>query len=492
MTSRIRTSIGCALLVCSTVQAQMSLTPLERGEFKKATSHEQMMQNLRELTAGSSRLTLDEIGKTVQGRIIPSVQVGSSKGGEKIKVLLFCQQHGNEPSGKEAALMLLRNIAGGKEDALLRNIDLTVIPCVNPDGNEAGKRANANGEDLNRDHLLLGQPEVQAVHALFSKLQPEVTLDVHEYAAYRKEFRDVGYVRSVDAQFGAPTNLNVPAVIREYALKKLFPFLESRLKSNGVTFANYLKMNEPADTVRPSTTSIDDGRQSFAILNRFSFILEGKNGRSMDDELQRRARSQLAAIETFLEFINSHHAEIRTMVRAKTKKIAGLKDPVIVKMDYLYKGERIDLPVLSLKSGRDSMASFASAPIVTPIESVSRPRAYVVPNDQTDLLAFLARHHVVAETVKKPRKQLVERYSVVEVRSKWMENKPIWYVTTQVEKAEIVLNEGDVIVPMNQEHGTMLAIALEPASMWGLVQYDEFAKLRTKGSVYPVYRIAGN
>ena len=329
MVKKIEMLLYSTLFTCFVLQAQVSVTPLERGGFKQATSHEQMMQYLRELTTGSSRLSMSEVGKTVQGRSIPAVHISPSNNEEKIKVLIFCQQHGNEPSGKEAALMLLRRIAAGEDASLLSNIDLTVMPCVNPDGNEAGKRANANGEDLNRDHLLLGQPEVRAVHAVFKMLRPEVTLDVHEYAAYRKEFRDVGYVRSVDAQFGAPTNLNVPAVLRAYALNKLFPFMEDRLKSSGVSFANYLKMNGPADTVRPSTTSIDDGRQSFAILNRFSFILEGKNGRNMNDELERRATSQLATIEAFLEFVNTHHAEIRSMVGKQQKSVGKVKDPEI-------------------------------------------------------------------------------------------------------------------------------------------------------------------
>jgi hypothetical protein len=490
MYSRLIIAIGCAITVCSIGQAQFASTPLERAEFKKTTSHEQMVQYLQELKSASSRFALEDIGKTVQGRSIPMIHVLPTGSEGRTKVLLFCQQHGNEPSGKEAALLLLNEIARGEVEAILSHLDLTIIPCVNPDGNEAGKRANASGEDLNRNHLLLTQPEVVAVHTAFNRLQPEVTLDVHEYSAYRKEFTSAGYVRSVDEQFGAPTNLNVSPTIRKYAMDVLFPFLDTRLKKRGVTFSNYLKMNAPSDTVRPSTTSIDDGRQSFAIRNRFSFIVEGKGGRGMNDELQRRSAGQLAAIESFLEFVNLHSREIKTMVGAETKKIARSKEPVVVKMDYLYKQEKTNLPVVDLKSGRDSAVSVAIAPKASPLESVQRPQAYVIPKEQKEIIALLQKHDIKYVTVVEAKQQVVEQYSIVDVQQSWMENKPTWMISSRVQNVKTTLRTGDVIVPLNQESGTMIAIALEPSSMWGLVQEDEFSALRTKGSDYPIYRIA--
>lgn len=51
------------------------------------------------------------------------------------------------------------------------------------------------------------------------------------------------------------------------------------------------------------------------------------------------------------------------------------------------------------------------------------------------------------------------------------------------------MEAGDVFVPLQQLLATMLVIALEPASMWGLVQEDLFAPWRTAGREYPVYRL---
>ncbi len=477
------------VLVLLTVGCAAQTAPIERSNYAAVTSHDEMLRFLARLAEDTTRFAVRSIGMTVQGRTIPMIRVRPNSAGLKTKVLLFCQQHGNEPSGKESALALLAKIASGPEESLLTNLDLVIVPSVNPDGNEAGKRTNGNGEDLNRNHLLQTQPEVQALHRLYEEFQPEATLDVHEYSAYRKEFRDVGYVRAVDEQLGAPTNLNTSSAIRSFAHAELYPFLERHLGGRGYTFANYLKMNAPDDTVRPSTTSINDGRQSFAILNRFSFIVEGRNGRKMNDELERRTLAQLAAIEGFLAFVNTHHERIRTMVETESAKIPVSQDSVVIVMDYLFRGERVNLPVVELKTGKDTTAPFIIAPDVIPLRSVSRPYAYLVPRAQTEVIAFLRRHDVQFETVQRPRQAEVERYVVERVRSSWMENKPTWILTTKTERRTFPVHEGDVVVPLAQQRGTMLVIALEPESMWGIVQEEEFAMLRQPGSTYPIMRI---
>jgi hypothetical protein len=480
------------LLVPSLTRTQPPKTASVPAGAHRVMPHDTLLSHLNRLAGSSGRFTVERIGTTVQGRSIPMVHVPPLQTGAATTVLVFCQQHGNEPSGKEAALVLLNRIAAGANDALLSHLDLFVIPSVNPDGNESGKRGNANGADLNRDHLLLTQPEVRALHDVFSRVNPEVTLDVHEYSAFRKEFRMAGYVQTTDEQFGAPSNLNVAPAIREYGLRQLFPFLEAALAKRGVRFSNYLRMQAPGDTVRFSTTSIDDGRQSFAILNTFSFIVEGRNGRDVNDELDRRITGQLAAIESFLDFVNSRNAEIRRLVRSGREKSADSTEPVVTQMDYVYDGATIKVPVRTLSSKVDSVVSMAFAPVVKPLVSVLRPEFYVIPRSQRAVRDLLDRHGVRYDTVARSTRQEVEIHTVVDVAGKWMENKPFTYVSTRMRTAEVSLEPGDVVVPLNQPRGTMLVIALEPSSMWGIAQDEAFAAFLVKGSDYPVYRIPAN
>ena len=486
---RITKNIFLFLLFLSlTLYGQIPKTPLEKNQYKKTTSYSLMISYIDTLSKLSSKIEIENIGYSVQSRLIPMVHVKQKKTNSSIKVLLFAQQHGNEPSGKEAALLLLKELASEKQNELFKNLDLYIIPCLNPDGSEAGTRNNANNADINRDHLILTQPEIISLHKIFTKINPEVTLDIHEFSAYRKEFRDVGYFRNVDEQFGAPTNLNISKKIINYSLNKLFPYLEKELSKSVVRFASYLKMNTPSDTARESTTSIDDGRQSFGIRNHFSFILEGKNGRNLNDELYRRANNQLAAIKAFLSFVNKNSKQIFNLVASEKQQLKNYKKPIAVKMDYLFDGSKISLPMTTV-NGKDTTVSMLYAPKVTILESVNPPDAYLFHASQKNLIDFLDKHSIPYHQVDKSQKSFVEIYTIKSVGNKWMENKSIKNVTYTTRQEEIQLQTGDIIVPLNNEFSVMLVIAFEPASMWGLVQYKEFSNLIQNDQDYPIYRI---
>jgi hypothetical protein len=88
--------------------------------------------------------------------------------------------HGNEPSGADADLRLLRELARHCDDPMLRHVVVVVMPVQNPDGHVAGTRYNANGFDLNRDWLADTQPETQARLQTLLAMPPLVYADQHE------------------------------------------------------------------------------------------------------------------------------------------------------------------------------------------------------------------------------------------------------------------------------------------------------------------------
>ena len=108
-----------------------------------------------------------------------------------LTVLISCQQHGNEPSGKEAALELARELVVD-DGGLLDHMDLILVPQINPDGAQAGTRRNAADADLNRNHVMLSEPETTALHDLFLDWMPEVTLDVHETNVSQNQLDECG------------------------------------------------------------------------------------------------------------------------------------------------------------------------------------------------------------------------------------------------------------------------------------------------------------
>ena len=60
-----------------------------------------------------------------------------------------------------------------------------IVPAINGDGRAANTRGNSTGQDLNRDHSLLRQPETFALAAMVRDYTPEVAYDGHEFGNTR-------------------------------------------------------------------------------------------------------------------------------------------------------------------------------------------------------------------------------------------------------------------------------------------------------------------
>ncbi|MFF5259369.1 M14 family zinc carboxypeptidase [Actinomadura viridis] len=91
--------------------------------------------------------------------------------------------HGNEPSGTDAALRVLRDLGDRTDCAatgILDNALVIVLPTQNPDGREAGTRQNAYGFDMNRDWFARTQPETDGKLAMLNQYPPVMFIDAHE------------------------------------------------------------------------------------------------------------------------------------------------------------------------------------------------------------------------------------------------------------------------------------------------------------------------
>jgi len=94
--------------------------------------------------------------------------------------------HGNEESGADAALALLRDLADRTDCAarqVRRNVVTVIVPIQNPDGRELDFRRNSYGFDLNRDWFARTQPETDGKLQLLRELPGVLFIDDHEMGA---------------------------------------------------------------------------------------------------------------------------------------------------------------------------------------------------------------------------------------------------------------------------------------------------------------------
>lgn len=490
-----------SLLFSSWTHADELQTQQETSAWTELTSYAQMMVYLEALDASSSRVRIESIGTSVSGRPIPALYfsqdaVFASQRGKKPVVLISCQQHGDEPSGKEAALIVARRLLN-EDSGLLNKLDLILIPQVNPDGSELGTRRNANEADLNRNHEVLREPESNALHQLFLDWMPEITLDVHEYNAINKPWIAAGYIKDADEMLGGVTNLNIDSEIIGFTRDIFIPETGKGIEADGFRFHRYI-VGDPFKTeaVRYSTTAINDSRQSMGIYNTLSFIIEGKRYGNTRNEMEKRTKGQVSAIINFLKTTNRHAGDILSIVNQARKRMAD-QDQSHIQMEYFADPDKpvLNFPVFDLYSWTHTNRDLGFfKPTVKIKKSVSKPAAYGFAASETALIELLKRHRFPMLTLKKDQQTETETYQIQHITDAIDEEKPTFLIDLEKTVQKETIRAGTIIVPVEGAASNLIPLLLEPESTWGIVstratgQY-RFESYLAEGKPYPVKRL---
>jgi hypothetical protein len=476
-------------------------TPLEASNYTELTSHSQLRKFIKGLDNKSDLIRTVEIAKSVEGRELFAVYFSKDRFGKdnsKIKVLIFAQQHGNEQSGKEGALLLIEELLKPENRYLFDRLDFALVPQMNPDGSEKNRRRNGNRMDLNRNHLILTEPETIGLHKLFNRYLFDVTMDVHEYSPYGDTWRSYGYRENNDEEVGANTNINVSEDIRILSNKGYLPFIKNYLNERHVSYFEYSPGGPPEkEYIRHSTFDINDGRQSFGIQNTFSFIQEGLNGE--DDSLaniKNRAERQMTGMRGLIEFAYFHKDEIKNLVARERDKLINneLSNKVAIQLDHFQDGSKLEVPLLSYYSNKDTVITVNNyRPLVKAILEVERPNGYLVPKSLKEITDWAERQSLTYYNYKKSMGDKIEQYSITGIDSLDFEGDMTVNPVVEVKEISDNISEQDYIfIPTKQLRNNMIVIGLEPKSELGLVTYKNYEHLLKKGEKYPILRVVNH
>ena len=156
-------------------------------------STERLLDLLSDLQI-SPRVRLDVVGRSVDGRDIDLVTVGTP-GPDKKVCWIIARQHPSEQMGGLFVEGLLRRLVDPHDPvsaALLDRAVFHVVPNMNPDGTDrALSRANAAGANLNREWISPSaerSPEVLAVRTRMEQTGVDFCMDCHGDAQLRCNF----------------------------------------------------------------------------------------------------------------------------------------------------------------------------------------------------------------------------------------------------------------------------------------------------------------
>lgn len=125
-------------------------------------------------------MRVDSIGASAEGRPIRVIRFGEGE----TSVLLWSQMHGDESTASMALADVLSFLVRRPDHPSVRiireNLDVGIVPILNPDGARRFQRRNAQGIDINRDARALQTPEGQALKRVRDDMEPAFAFNLHD------------------------------------------------------------------------------------------------------------------------------------------------------------------------------------------------------------------------------------------------------------------------------------------------------------------------
>ena len=496
----------------------------ERTGYRETSRYADVMAFLRTVDAASRDIHLTTFGTTVEKRELPLAVAGAAaatpeavRATGKLRVYIQANIHGGEVEGKESAQALLRTLAGGGHADWLEQMTLLVAPIYNADGNERmaldnrgpqhgplggqGQRANAQGLDLNRDHMKLDSPEARAVVRLMNEYDPHVSIDLHTTNGSHH-----GYLLTYAPPLHPATDPLIVRLLRLEWLPRVTATIRAKHGWDAYYYGNLQGTSRAPGSPDERSWRTFDHRPRFnnnyvGLRNRFAVLSEAYAYASF--------RERILATDRFLEenlnYIRANAASIRRITgEADRRRLIGASLPLraeperAAEMVEILLGEvaaekhPVDGHVMHSRTEAkipERMAEYGSFHGTEP-ERV--PAAYFVPAGLTAAMDRLRAHGITVEPVKTPATIDAETFHIdsSEAAARPFQNHHERTLTGRWTPARRTLPAGTLRVDMSQPLARLAFYLLEPRSDDGLVNWNLMDEELRGATEYPVIRSA--
>ena len=468
------------------------------------------------LDAASDLIRIEPFGVSPEGR--PIYAVIASKDGaafDPSKPVLLAQAgiHPGEIDGKDAGMMLLRDIAFYGKDDLLDRVNLILIPILSVDGHERasawsrpnqrgpriqGWRNTATNQNLNRDYLKLDQAEMRAVRGLVLKYRPDLYVDIHVTDGMDYQY-DITY--GYNGENGVWSRS--PAIARwlDDAFK---PAVNAAMEAEG---------HIPGELVFGVGDDPRAGLSDGGLGERFS---NGWGSAAhvptilIENHSLKPYEQRVLGTYIFLEASMRRLAEAGSALRAAIVADSALR-PAEIPTNFApdptpaytrsFKGIRYEM-YDSPASGRQEIRWLGEAdpePWALPFHgsrptlTLARPEAYWVPGHRADIIERLRLHGIRMETQDAPRTVSVDMLRLDEPKLATRANEGRVGVTVAgvtPERRDWTFPAGSVRVPTDQTLGDIVVLLLEPQSSESFFAWGLFPEVLSRVEYIEGYAIA--
>lgn len=467
------------------------LTIAEKSEFRSTSSSADVVWLVQRLNDIGEHVHSFVWGRTFERRALmgaivanPPVQsVEQLREDPRLKVLVFGNIHSGECAGKEAILMMLRELTLSPQHPWLKDLVIVFAPNYSADSNERrgkqhrpgqvgpvdgmGRRENPQGLDLNRDFIKLESPEARALVQLLDQWNFHMVIDCHTTNGSQHRYQ---------LTYDVPHHPASPPALRDFLRNRMMPQVTSQLESQGTSTFYYGNFNRDHTTW---TTYGYEPRYStdyVGMRGRLGILSEAYSYISFKDRIL-ATRSFVGAC---LSYVSEHADDVRQLLD-EIEQDSRLFKPVPLPLEARLKPfpERVQVKGFRENQPMDHEVAFWGDYEA----SRTRPRAwaYVLPFEMSRVVDRIRMHGVEIEQLTEPVTLQVEGLEVTEreqAENAFQGHRMISAkVATRTESR--TLTEGSYVIQTSQPLGTLAAYLLEPDSTDSLMTWnflDEYAK----------------
>lgn len=491
------------------------VTPGELTGLTESPSYEETMAWLEKLSESSPYIAINSIGVSEQGRAIQLVMVSKDQDftahelstSKKPLILFQAGIHAGEIDGKDAGMMLLRDINVGEKLELLDYANLLFIPILNVDGHERkseygrvnqrgpkvmGWRTNANNLNLNRDYTKLETAGIKAIAQVINSYDPDLYVDIHV-----TDGADYQY----DVTYGFVETGGYSPEISSWLAEKFKPEVDQALKDQGHIPGPLLFAANGQD--------FTEGNIAFSFSPRFShtygdirhlpaILIENHSLKPF----QQRVLGTYVFLEQMIKSVGNHFDDLQEAIALDRNQSMetvvvkyGFRDTPADSVEFL--GVKSELAKSEITG--NEYVDWKGEPITQivpsilmdkPVASVPVPKAYWIPVEWSAVIQKMENHGIEMEVLEESKELNLEYSTVNDFK---MVSRPyeglMRFQSFDLDKAykKVTLQPGSVRIKTDQALGELAVILLEPESVDSFFQWGYFNTILSQTEYMETY-----
>jgi len=492
------------------------ITPFERSAGKQTATYAEVVAFYKLLQDNFSNIASGEMGPadngyplryyayTNDGKLDPE----DIRGGGKLIILVNNGIHAGEPDGVDASMMLMRDVATGKEK-IPDNVLLVVIPAYNIGGmlnRNSHSRANQNGPesygfrgnarnlDLNRDFMKCDAAETLGLEDLIARMNPDIFVDNHvsDGADYQ---HIMTLVETQHNKLGGQTGA--------FMHEKLTPQIYAEMKKKGYDMVPYVNdfSNTPDQGWREFYESPRYSTGYTSLFQVIGYVPETHMLKPFDQ----RVKATYELMQCMIKAGSENAAAIKKARAEDRKALLSQKEFVLdwrvdtTRCDsVLFKGyaasykpsEVSGLPRLYYDHKKPFTKKVPFYDYFVPTNTVTAPRAYIIPKAWTPIIILLRNSGVKMQRVNYDSTMSVTAFHVddYQTTAKPYEKHYLHYnIKASSYKTTVRVTQGDYIIWLAQSAKRYIVETLEPTAPDGVLAWNFFDGVLQQKEGYSSY-----